>query len=56
MSHDPFLPQVDQILKHYQGKSTRFNYVAFTKIILVCSSPLGFASRTNTLLPTKVGD
>jgi hypothetical protein len=31
MSSDPFLPQVDQTLKHYQGESARFHYVAFTK-------------------------
>jgi hypothetical protein len=31
MISDPFLPQVDQTLKHYQGESARFHYVAFTK-------------------------
>jgi hypothetical protein len=55
-SRDPFLPRVDQTLKHYQGESTRFHYVAFTKILLVCSRPLGFAGRTNTVLLPKVGD
>jgi hypothetical protein len=33
MSRDPFLPRVDQILKHYQGEYARFHYVAFTKIL-----------------------
>jgi hypothetical protein len=33
MSHDPFLPRVDQTLKHFQGESTRSHYVAFTKIL-----------------------
>jgi hypothetical protein len=56
MSRDPFLPRVNQTLKHYQGESARFHYVAFTKILLVCSRPLGFASRTNTVLLPKVGD
>jgi hypothetical protein len=55
-SHDPFFPQVDQTLKHYQGELARFHYVAFTKIPLVCSCPLGFAYRTNTVLLPKVGD
>jgi hypothetical protein len=55
MSHDPFLPRVDQTLKHSQGESARFYYVAFTKIHMLCSRPLGFASRTNTvLLPKEV--
>jgi hypothetical protein len=49
-SRDPFFPQVDQTLKHSQGESARFHYVAFTKILLVCSHPLGFASHANTLL------
>jgi hypothetical protein len=47
------LARVVQTLKHYQGESTRFRYVAFTKIPLVCSRPLGFASRTNTVLLPK---
>jgi hypothetical protein len=55
-SHDPFLPWVDQTLKHYQGESARFHDVAFTKIPLVCSFPLGFTNRTNTVLLPKVGD
>jgi hypothetical protein len=52
----PFLCWVDQTLKHFQGESARFHYVAFTKIILMCSRLLGFASRTNTILLPKVGD
>jgi hypothetical protein len=31
------MPRVDQTLKHYQGESTRFHYVAFTKTPLVHS-------------------
>jgi hypothetical protein len=41
-SRDTFLPRVDQTLKHYQGESARFHYVAFTKIPLVHSCSLGF--------------
>jgi hypothetical protein len=53
---DPFMPQVDQTLKHYQGESARFHYVTFTKTPLVHSCSLGFASRTNTVHLPKVGD
>jgi hypothetical protein len=56
MSCDPFLPRVDHTLKHYQGESARFHYVAFIKILLVYSCLLGFASRTNIVLLTMVGD
>jgi hypothetical protein len=56
MSRDPFLLRVDQILKHYQGESARFHYVAFTKTPLVHSCSLGFVSRTNAVHLTKVGD
>jgi hypothetical protein len=45
-SRDPSMHRVDQTLKHYQGESTRFHYVAFTKTPLVHSCSLGFASRT----------
>jgi hypothetical protein len=55
-SHDPFLPRVDQILKHYQGETVRFHYVAFTKTPLMHSWSLGFASRTNAVHLPKVGD
>jgi hypothetical protein len=55
-SRDPFLPWVDQTLKHFEGESARFHYVAFTKILLVCSRPLDLSSRTNTVLLPKVGD
>jgi hypothetical protein len=55
-SRDPFLPRVDQTLKHYQGESARFHYVAYTKTPLVHSCSLGFISRTNTVLLPKVGD
>jgi hypothetical protein len=50
------LSRGDQTLKHYQGESVRFHYVAFTKIPLVRSCLLGFASRTNTVLLPKMGD
>jgi hypothetical protein len=56
MSRDPFLPRVDQILKHYQGESVRFHYVAFTKTPLVHSCSLGFSSRTNTVLLPNLGN
>jgi hypothetical protein len=55
-SRDSFMPRVDQTLKHYQGESARFYYVAFTKTPLVHSCSLGFASRTNTVHLPKVGD
>jgi hypothetical protein len=55
-SHDPFLPRVDQTLKHYQGESVRLHYVAFKKTPLVHSCSLGFASCTNTVHIPKVGD
>ena len=55
-SRDPFMPRVDQTLKHYQGESARFHYVAFTKTLLVHSCSLGFASRTNAVHLPKVGD
>jgi hypothetical protein len=52
-SRDPFLPRVDQTLKHCQGELARFHYVAFTKIPIGHSHPLGFSSLINTiLLPT----
>jgi hypothetical protein len=52
-SRDLFLPWVDQTLKHSQGESARSHYVAFTRILQVCSRLLGFASRTNTVLLPK---
>jgi hypothetical protein len=55
-SRDPFMPRVDQTLKHYQGESSRFHYVAFTKTPLVHSFSLGFASRTNAVQLPKVGN
>jgi hypothetical protein len=50
------MPRVDQTLKHYQGDSARFHYVAFTKTPLVHSYSLGFASQTNAVDLPKVGD
>jgi hypothetical protein len=50
------MPRVDQTLKHYQGESARFHYVAFTKTPMVHSYSLGFASRTNIVHLPKVGD
>jgi hypothetical protein len=41
---------------HYLGGLARYNYVAFTKIPLVCSCSLGFASHTNKVLLPKMGD
>jgi hypothetical protein len=55
-SRDPFMPRVDQTLKHYQDESARSHYVAFTKTPLVHSCSLGFASRTNAVHLPKVGD
>jgi hypothetical protein len=33
-------------IDHYLGDMVWYHYVAFTKIPLVCSHPLGFAGRT----------
>jgi hypothetical protein len=55
-SRDPFMPRVDQTLKHDQGELARFHYIAFTKTPLVHSCSLGFASRTNVVHLPKVGD
>jgi hypothetical protein len=43
-------------IDHFLGGLAGYHYIAFTKILLVCSCPLGFASRTNTVLLSKVGD
>jgi hypothetical protein len=43
-------------IDHYLGGLAGYHYVAFTKIPLVCSCPLGFTSRTNIVLLPKVGD
>jgi hypothetical protein len=50
------MPRVDQTIKHYQGESARFHYVAFTETPLVHSFSLDFASRTNAVHLPKVGD
>jgi hypothetical protein len=42
-------------INHYLGGLEGYHYVAFTKIPLVCSCTLGFASHTNTILLPKVG-
>jgi hypothetical protein len=42
-------------IDHFLGVLVGYHYVAFTKIPLVCSCSLGFASRTNTVLLPKVG-
>jgi hypothetical protein len=55
-SRDPFMPRVDQTLKHYQGELARFHYVAFTETPLVHNCSLSFASRTNAVHLPKVGD
>jgi hypothetical protein len=43
-------------INHCLGDLAGYHYVAFIKILLVYSCPLGFASRTNTVLLPKVGD
>jgi hypothetical protein len=55
-SRDPFMPRLDQTLKHYQGESAKFHYIAFTKTPLMHSCSLGFTSRTNAVHLPKVGD
>jgi hypothetical protein len=40
----------------HRGEWLGIHYVAFTKILLVCSRPLDFASCTNTILLHKPGD
>jgi hypothetical protein len=40
-------------IDHFLGGLAGYHYVAFTKILLVCSRPLGFASRTNTVMLPK---
>jgi hypothetical protein len=52
----PFQPGFARPDLHYRGEWPGIHYVAFTKIPLVCSRMLGFASRTNTVLLPKVGD
>jgi hypothetical protein len=42
-------------IDHYLGGLAGYHYVAFTKIPLVYSCLLGFASRSNTILIPKVG-
>jgi hypothetical protein len=43
-------------IDHYLGGMAGHHYIAFTKIPLVHSCSLGFASRTNTVHLPKVGD
>jgi hypothetical protein len=42
-------------IDHYLGGLAGYHYVAFTKIPMVYSWSLGFASRTNIVLLRKVG-
>jgi hypothetical protein len=43
------MPQVDQTLKHYQGESARFHYIAFIETPLdVAEVPDLSASRDNS--------
>jgi hypothetical protein len=56
MSRDPFLAYVVQTDLHYRGEWPGIHNVTFTKIPLVCSCSLGFASHTNTVLLPKVDD
>jgi hypothetical protein len=43
-------------IDHFLAGPAGYHYVAFTKILLMCSYPLGFASRTNEVLLPKGGD
>jgi hypothetical protein len=43
-------------IDHFLDDLAWYHYIAFTKILLVYSCPLGFASRTNTVLLPKVSD
>jgi hypothetical protein len=52
----PFLSEEVLPIDHYLGDLARYHYVAFTKILLVCSCPLSFNSRTNIVILPKVGD
>jgi hypothetical protein len=55
-SCDSLSPRVAlQPIDHYLGDLAVYHYVAFTKILLVCSCSLGFVSHTNTILLPKVG-
>jgi hypothetical protein len=40
-------------IDHFLGGLAGYHYVAFIKILLMCSRPLGFASCTNTVLLPK---
>jgi hypothetical protein len=56
-SHDSLSTRGELLpIDHYLGGLAGYHYVAFTKIPLVYSCSLGFASRTNTVLLPKVGD
>jgi hypothetical protein len=52
----PFHPGFARPVLHYRGEWLGIHDVAFTKIPLVCSCPLGFVSRTNIVVLTKMGD
>jgi hypothetical protein len=52
----PFQPGFARPDLQNRGKWPRIHYVAFTKIPLVCSRPLGFVSRTNLVILPKVDD
>jgi hypothetical protein len=57
MSHDSLSARGELIpIDHYLGGLAGYHYVAFTKIPLVHSCSLGFASRTNAVHLPKVGD
>jgi hypothetical protein len=57
MSRDSLSAQGELLpIDHYLGDLAGYHYVSFTKIPLVYSCLLGFASRTNTVLLLKVGD
>jgi hypothetical protein len=52
----PFQPGLYRPDLHYRGEWPGIHYVAFTKIPLVHSYSLGFASRINIVLLPKVGN
>jgi hypothetical protein len=56
-SHDSLSARGELIpIDHYLGGLAGYHYVAFTKILLVHSCSLGFASHTNAVHLPKVGD
>jgi hypothetical protein len=52
----PFQPRFARLDLHYRGEWLGIHYIAFSKILLICSRLLGFTTHTNTVLLPKVGD